>query len=108
MEEYEVRDVGRRAESPDLYVNLSVCDIETGASVRLQPTIGNRSAEPVLYATCRLYVDEGLGVVLRPSLKWSVIEKTTLLFNNKETATYQTIRYSWSVPDHHPILEGEE
>jgi Putative DNA-binding domain len=105
MEEYEVRDVSRRSESPDLYLELKVRGETTGVIV--EPLIGNRSAEPVLYATCRLYIEEGLGVVMHPRMTWSKLDDTDLLFNNIKTR-FHVIRYPWSVPERHPILEAEK
>jgi schlafen family protein len=61
MEEYEVRDVGRRSESPDPHLELTASNGPPG-QVHLQPRIVNRSVEPVFYATCRLYID----IELRP------------------------------------------
>jgi hypothetical protein len=46
MEEYEVRDVGRRSESPDLHLDLTVRDTGTTGVVQLEPRIGNRSQSP--------------------------------------------------------------
>jgi len=67
MEEYEVRDVGRRLESPDLHLDLRVRELFPSTStVMLDPRIGNLSPEPALYATCRLYTDRALKVFSAP------------------------------------------
>jgi hypothetical protein len=108
MEEYEVRDVGRRSESPDLYLDLRVRETGTVAVVQLEPRIENRSSEPVLYATCRIYVDLGLGVQLYHGAKWHKLDDVTLVWNNEQRIEFHAVRHSWSVPECHPILEGEQ
>jgi hypothetical protein len=108
MEEYEVRDVGRRSESPDLYLDLRVTDSAAPQSVRLEPRIGNRSAEPVLYATSRLYIEQGLHVQPYTGSHWSRLDDVELLWNNRERTAFQVLRCPWSVPENHPILEGEQ
>jgi len=76
--------------------------------VLLEPRISNRSAEPALYATCRLYIEQGLRVQLYPNRNWSSLESTELLWNNKDRIGFQVFRHPWSVPERHPILEGEQ
>jgi len=107
IEEYEVRDVGRRLESPDLYLDLKVRDPSPGI-VALEPRIGNLSAEPAFYAMCRLYIDHALTAFLRPNMGCSKLDDTELFWNNRDVVTFQVFRYPWSVPERHPILEGEQ
>lgn len=108
MEEYEVRDVGRRSESPDLYLLLNAIDAGMNGMIHLKPRIGNRSAEPVLYATFRIYVEEVLNAVPEPYWQWSNVGRAELLWNDRDKMTFHTLRRLWSVPSNHPILEGEE
>jgi hypothetical protein len=107
MEEYEVRDVGRRSESLDLYLDLRV-NRSAASIVNLEPRIGNRSSEPALYATCRIYVDLGLGVKLYHGAKWHKLDDVSLVWNNQDRIEFHVFRQSWSVPECHPILEGEQ
>jgi Putative DNA-binding domain len=108
MEEYEVRDVSRRSESPDLYLDLRVWEAGPTGIVCLEPRIGNRSSEPVLYATCRLYIDLSLHFKMHPSWRWSVLADTELIWHNKEKMGFHALHQPWSVPERHPILEGEQ
>ena len=107
MEEYEVRDVSRRSESPDLDLDLKIWDSGNAGEIFLEPFVMNRSAEPVLYATCRLYIEQGLNFVLHPNWRWSTIEDTELIWHDRDKAHFHTARHAWSVPERHPILEGE-
>jgi len=109
MEEYEVRDVGRRLESPDLHLDLRVGEDVRPGFVTLNPRISNSSPEPAFYATCRLYLDaeQGHRVVLRPSDSWSIIDDAYLFWSGCKIL-FHAARCSWSVPSHHPILEDEQ
>jgi len=110
MEEYELRDVGRRFESPDLHLDLSPFRLEggqEGGMIVLQPAIRNSASEPAFHATCRLYLDRVLEPVLLPQRSWSRIEDATILWNGRDRAPFQVFRHPWSVPERHPILEGE-
>ena len=100
-----MRDVGRRSESPDLYLELKAR--ETGGSMmHLETHIGNRSAEPALYATCRLYIDEMLQ--LSANRQWLKLEAAEMFWNNRDRINFQVFRHPWSIPERHPILEGEK
>lgn len=75
MEEYEVRDVSRRAETPDLVVvsdivgreqELHFDSMEAGnryGSIDLRLTIINRAIEPAAYAVVNVNVPEELGYI---------------------------------------------
>jgi len=108
MEEYEVRDVSRRSESPDLYLDLTVAPMGIGGVFRVDPRISNRATEPTLYATCRLYVDPGL--TKRGDYSdgtWDMLADAEMLWNHSDRITFHVHRNLWSVPSRHPILEGE-
>jgi hypothetical protein len=108
MEEYEVRDVSHRSESPDLYLDLTVTPMGIPGVLRLDPRIVNRATEPALYATCRLYV--GPGLTIRGDYSnsaWDTLADAEMLWNHSDRITFHVHRNSWSVPSRHPILEGE-
>ncbi len=104
MEEYEVRDVSRRSEAPDLHLDIKAKDSGVPDRLIIEPRISNRSAEPVLYATCRMYIEHGLVIQLTPNLHWSRLEDTEMLWNKVRFGFY-VLRQAWSVPR---FLEGEE
>ena len=70
----------------------------------LMPRITNDSSKPALYAIVRLYVDARLKIEPR---KWTLQPETTLMWMGKPTP-FSVLRYSWSIPVHHSLLEGEE
>ncbi|MGD0578765.1 MAG: ATP-binding protein [Bryobacteraceae bacterium] len=104
MEEYEVRDVGHRSDSPDLHLDLDVK--QGGGGVYFQPRISNHSSEPVLYATFRLYVQG--PPYLQGNVDWTRIANVEMIWNDSERISFQVVRHSWSVHQRHAILEGEE
>jgi len=63
MEDYEIRDILRRASTPDLFIYFeggSVEADELGAYTKLSVSIGNRSPEPAYYRVVRIFVPRGL------------------------------------------------
>jgi hypothetical protein len=74
MEDYEVRDIFRRATTPDLWIDFS---FDTGKTVEvnfrpaeasshpisLYDYIGNQSQEPALYAVIGIYLDQNFTIV---------------------------------------------
>lgn len=105
MEEYEVRDVGRRLEAPDLSLALTTRETGRPGFLALEATLTNHASEPVLYATIRMYIDTAFQVE-HAHLKWSQLPDDDLAWMSERTP-FHVVRYSWSVPPHHPILEGE-
>ena len=68
MEDYEIRDIMRRASTPDLWIRFAFEGGQTrttlnfrggsfAAALHLNPEIGNRSSTPAEYAIITLYVD---------------------------------------------------
>ena len=61
MEDYEVKDAMRRAASSEPFVYFTIHrfqNAEGADRVRLIALIGNRSAEPVLYATIKVFIGQ--------------------------------------------------
>lgn len=102
MEEYEVRDVARRAEVPDLKLRI-VCP-QSQPNRYLRAYIRNESPEPVYHANVRLYLP-GSWTVLGST--WEHEEFDELLISGKQTQ-FKAVRYSWGVAENPPLLEGEE
>jgi hypothetical protein len=119
MEEYEVRDVARRSESPDLHLDFRGVGIRYGqqyggcGTVLFYPRITNRSVEPAFYATIKFYMEEGLyllpnfGQMTRSGDTWTRLDDVGLIWNNRDRLTFHVARYAWSVPEQHPILEDD-
>ncbi len=74
MEDYEIRDVFRRARSPELFANIQFEDGKTTANVtprsrttlsepiKLVMKVGNKSPQPAYYSMFSLYIDSQLFV----------------------------------------------
>jgi hypothetical protein len=107
MEEYEVRDVGRREESPDLDLDIKTADTGQVGMIYLDAALSNRSTEPAFYATCRLYVEPAIKLVVHPSWKWTAHEDTELVWHDRDRVKFHAAHLAWSVPQRNPILEGE-
>jgi hypothetical protein len=114
MEEYEVRDVARRMESPDLDVRLEVRPSSDPSSLVLIPWVTNASPEPAFYATFRLYfascISETTGQALqwKPTSEWSREGVVTLLWEESEERKFDTYHLFWGTPERKPLLEGEQ
>src|SRR5260370_10266483 len=102
IEEYEVRDVGRRQESPDLYLEFDA-HFDQLDILSLAPYVTNRSAEPAFYATFRLFLSEALSIDSMDNW-WRKVD-TTLSWNGTQKE-FRTIYLQWS-PERRSILEDE-
>jgi hypothetical protein len=107
MEEYEVRDVARRNEAPNLQVAF-----EWQALVEHQPPrmelvarISNDAPEPALNAVIRIYVDARVTIVA--SAGWAGPIHHTLTQTNGIPVQVQVLSQNWSALLKLPIWEGE-
>jgi hypothetical protein len=113
MEEYEVRDVARRMESPDLDVGLEVRTNDDPSSLVLIPWVTNTSPEPAFYATFRLYFASCISLTTGEPLRWKPISDwspegfVTLFWEESELRKFDTYHLFWGTPERKPLLEGE-
>ena len=105
MEEYEVRDVSRRRDGPDLGLDLQWhWEPAPGVPiVELAVSIVNESPEPASHAVIRLYVDSRITIIDCRGFSVAV---------PKITADYGEVpvimlSQKWSTPTRMPIWEGE-
>jgi hypothetical protein len=107
MEEYEIRDVARRSESPDLDIHFEVRHDQT--SVLLIPWLTNTAPEPAFYATFNLYIStRANGKLIRVSMRdWNHRGRVDLRWKERETETFETFHLFWGIPERPPFLEGE-
>lgn len=117
MEEYEVRDVARRGESPDLVLfpqlqtNQNSCvleyhpESEFSAPVHLPMTIVNHAPKPAEYAIVRVFVDKRLKVVSHAEYTLSTGPDVALEFHNvmHEVNVYHR---TLGIPGTLPIWQG--
>jgi hypothetical protein len=105
MEEYEIRDVSRRLESPDLSLEFQLSGLPVvpdptfdTSQVVLQVYVLNSSPEPAFYATLRLFLDRRLKVG----------QKSDLAFQQPGTAADGVVLHRlWAVQESRPLLETE-
>lgn len=107
MEDYEIRDVLRRASTPDLWIEFSFAssdaarvDFATGSDISnpisLRGRIGNHSATPAEYALITIYIDSFFTRV------WTELQATGT--TNREGRDVETYALVWSVPPRVPIF----
>jgi len=107
MEEYEIRDVARRSEAPDLRLTFNVVEHErNGETLRIQlnPFITNESPSPAEYTVAILFLDARLvilhgGAGLRPA------PETVLSVGGRLFPVHRRNR-NLNVPATLPIFQG--
>jgi hypothetical protein len=111
MEDYEIRDIYRRASTPDLWLEFRfekgdtekiIFQPETSQSdaISLRGIVGNRSREPALYAVIRIYLDAAFTLVSRGG------------FTSSGVAEYgrrplNVISKNWGIPGNLPIFSEQ-
>jgi Putative DNA-binding domain len=107
MEEYEVRDVARRSESPDIDLNLDIRETDDRSTLVLIPSVTNTSPEPAFYATFRLYFG-ARNIQLKSASEWSRQPDIELLWEESDLRRFTVYHLFWGVPERKPLLEGEQ
>lgn len=106
MEEYEVRDVSRRVEAPDLYLSLEtqVSFDALVATVHLR----NSSSVPALYASLRLFAPVDWQPAPASSLLVADWKRSGLcsVRTNLWTQKFASYFRHWAVPNDPAILDG--
>ncbi len=107
MEEYEVRDVARRADAPDLEIRFSFKDgsvckcISNGGNrpVQIQAVVENKSAAPAQNALFTIYVDDRIG---------ASVEYDQVLAVRRGGVEYRArrMRIPWHASQMLPLWEG--
>lgn len=114
MEEYEVRDVARRSEAPDLRmllafrdgaVSSSLEEVLIPGSISLEVRIWNESATPADYAIIQLEVDERLHV-FDPGRLSQLQDPRSVGLSEKREVAVRVLSINWSIPGSMPIWEG--
>lgn len=111
MEEYEVRDVSRRLEIPDLRIGVPTgpftltfeADGTGSKPIELNLHLSNESLVPSEYAVIQLYVDERIGLASHGEM--NDLGKATANDLGKEWALHG-LQMNWGVPGKMPIFFG--
>lgn len=116
MEEYEVRDVARRFEGPDLYTRLIVgnenqeIDYPTregpSAPIVVNVIAGNSSRTPAMYYNMKFYIDGRLELVRHDGFERLSERKH---FNaSGQRVPFITLAKSHAIPVHLPLWRGQD
>lgn len=105
MEEYEVRDVGRRTEAPDLKIELRMVVPVMYPLVNIGIFITNMAPEPATHAMIRIFVDSSLSITLSEGLTAQEVVQTLMV--NDAAKRMRILRTAWAMPPRLPIWEGE-
>jgi hypothetical protein len=109
MEDYEIRDIMRRASTPDLWIRFSFDSgdstkvvvqpgEQTTAPIKLHAVIGNRSATPAEHAVIDIYLDAAFELVFHDS---DLTRKGQIARDGRE---FNVLTRRWSVPQQLPIF----
>jgi len=105
MEEYEVRDVARRSEAPDLKLELRWDrPVATPNVVELQAFISNDAPEPATHVVIRLYLDARTTVLDSAGFGGPIDHSLTAEHGE---VPVRVLSLNWSPPMKMPIWEGE-
>ncbi len=113
MEDYEVKDIMRRAAVPDLFCAFFLPQPEVPVEfvfgeqfsqpLSLGIAVGNRASEPAFYALVEVFVDGALRVLASPDLER--IEGAMLEVDNRPCSV-TAFRWSWAIPANLPLFQG--
>ena len=114
MEEYEVRDVARRSETPDLRLLLFLpsgsvtLQFEPSSSesvpIGLSASITNNSSEPAQHVMMFLYLDKRLKLLNASGMQ---VQGDTEVQDGSEKVADTVLQMNWSVPGKMPVWERE-
>jgi Putative DNA-binding domain len=108
MEDYEVKDVLRRATSPDLYFIMSFnsgkeasINLDLSQVFEIDIIVENESIEPANHAVMSIFIDSRLKVIA--SGRFNEISKKTS--NEEESISIRVLNFNWIVPSMMPIFK---
>jgi hypothetical protein len=115
MEEYEVRDVSRRFEAPDLRLLFEVSEEPTAqqapevtppvqARVQIMPVITNDAVTPAEYIVISVFVDTRLAI-LRGTEEFRHVVADELTYNGQKLPCMR-LAMNWAVPGKIPVFHG--
>lgn len=113
MEEYEVRDVSMRLESPDLSLSFNISQVtplifnpneQFSVPIEIVPSIINFSPVPAEYSLVTMYFDCTLKAL--PRDRSLIKHLNNLITINEKKYTLNTLQKKLSIPGTMPIWEG--
>lgn len=104
MEDYEVRDVRRRNNTPNLKIKFAVNPIEDSTDMELDITVYNISSVPAEYYAIRLFIDK--RIVLVSNGRFNIGKEMNIYYNEELTFPAICLTRTFSIPNSIPIWEG--
>jgi hypothetical protein len=101
MEEYEIRDVSRRNDSPNLKLKFYIT--VDNDFIHLIPNIINDSPTPAEYVVINIFIDSNLSLSNVPSN--TQIQEQMLNVNGQQSS-FMHLQINWGSPSHIPIFQG--
>lgn len=112
MEDYEVKDAMRRASTSEPFIYFTIFrfqNAEGADRVRLCARIGNRSAEPMLYASIKIILGQPLFSGQHPNVDgWTSAEGVLSTGNEGPQPGVQIYSSNHSIPGSMPIFKEKE
>lgn len=112
MEDYEVKDAMRRASSSEPFIYFDILPFKNadGADrVRLIAKIGNRSAEPMLYANIQIYFGKSLFIGGVPDVpQWTIEEAFVSTGDEAQRQALHVFSHNLSIPGSMPVFKEQE
>lgn len=104
MEEYEVRDVARRSETPDLKLDFQYRAIPGTPFAELWVSALNEAPEPANHAVLRIYIDARIDILDLGGFGAPIDHQLT---QEHGELPVRILSMNWSVPMKMPLWEGE-
>ncbi len=101
MEGYEIRDVSRRNDSPNLKLKFNIT--VDNDFIQLIPNIINDSPTPAEYVVINIFIDSNLSLSNVPSN--TQIQEQMLNVNGQQSS-FMYLHMNWGSPSHIPIFQG--
>ncbi|MBN3886055.1 MULTISPECIES: AlbA family DNA-binding domain-containing protein [unclassified Nostoc] len=116
MEDYEIRDILRRATTPDLHFNFSLGGKEPvpiqffqdqpfSEQVDMIIAVENRSEEPASYAVMEVFIDSALKLSNSTDLAITA-DNVFLNLKDDQKLSVTQLSQNWAIPGKLPIFKG--
>lgn len=111
MEDYEIKDILRRASSPDLYFDFSfgyereipvqfLPDQDFSQAIGLTVSVGNQAKEPACYAVMSIWLDSQIKIIDSAGLT-----TTQFILPDHQNIPVTILRQNWAIPGKLPIFK---
>ncbi|MEH1824322.1 MAG: ATP-binding protein [Nostoc sp.] len=115
MEDYEIRDILRRATIPDLHFHFYLDGQDTvpiqfyqdqplSEEVDMMIAVENRAEEPASYAVMEVFIDSSLKLSKSADLK--MVDNLFLTLEDDQKVAITQLSQNWAIPAKLPIFKG--